>query len=234
MDHAGALAAIDDSLDVRDVTVGQVHPDGYRVVEVRTARGTTLVRHYESPAATRGVVWVGGIGGGFDSPGAELYPRLAEQLVGQRVQSARVRFRDPGDLEESRHDCLAGLWFLRQRGCDSLAAAGHSFGGAVVVQAAVADPTVRTVVTLATQSHGADSIDRLAGRCSLLAVHGGQDQVLPDACSRQLVDTLGPTARLIVFDRAGHVLDEVADELQETVLMWLVRHLSEDGAAPAR
>lgn len=225
MDARRMLDGIDGALGVSGVDEGAPVGDGTRTVELHTARGPVELRSSDAPGATAGVVWVGGVGGGFDSPARGLYPAVASALVGERVASVRVRFRHPGDLEESVHDCLAGLWYLRQRGATRLAAVGHSFGGAVVVRAAAADPSVRTIITLATQSYGADAVVELTDRCSLLAVHGGRDDVLPDTCSRRLRESHGGFARLLIFDDAGHVLDEVADEVREVVSAWLFEEL---------
>lgn len=228
MEAEAALVTVEKRLDVSDVELGPQSEAGYQQVEVHTRQGTVEIRHYPAPGATRGVVWVGGVGGGFDSPGRDLYPTLAATLVGEAVSSARVRFRRPGVLEESLVDCLAGLWYLRGQGATRLAAVGHSFGGAVVIQAAAADPTVVTVATLATQAYGADAVTRLGRRCSLLAVHGSDDEILPADCSRRVHAGHSGDARLIVYEGAGHVLDEVAAELSDSVLAWLVEQLVDD------
>lgn len=229
MDRGRVSDRIDEALGVESAEVGEPEPDGRRVVALTTARGPVGLRHHPAGGSPLGVVWVGGVGGGFDSPGRGLYPLLGTALAGERVASAQVRFRQPGNLDECVHDCLAGLWYLRQQGATDLAAVGHSFGGAVVVRAALADPSVRTVVTLATQSYGTEGVSELAERCSLLAVHGAADEVLPDACSRTVRDAHGGHARLVVYPRAGHLLDGVADELSELVLMWLVEELGVGG-----
>jgi hypothetical protein len=47
-----------------------------------------------------------------------------------------VRFRHPTRLEESILDVLAGINYLQSEGMKVIALTGHSFGGAVVIQAA--------------------------------------------------------------------------------------------------
>jgi poly(3-hydroxyalkanoate) synthetase len=69
------------------------------------------------------------------------------------------------DLCESVLDVIEGIHFLEQQGIESIGFLGHSFGGAVVIQATTAavssSDTVRTVVTLTTQSYGAESVSRM-------------------------------------------------------------------------
>src|SRR4051794_21904500 len=93
---------------VEDLGVEQ----GYRRLLLKTERGPVELRFYESEGARSAVLFVGGVGGGFDSPASGLYPRLAEELAGQGVSALRVRFRQPVELAEAAHDVLAGLALL--------------------------------------------------------------------------------------------------------------------------
>lgn len=188
--------------------------------------GGVRVRHWPALGSDRAVVCVGGVGGGFDSPADGLYPWLGATVAGAGTGAVvQVAFRRAGDLDASVADCGGALRFLEERGATVLAVVGHSFGGAVAIQAAAGDEAVRTVVTLATQGYGTDAVVELGDRCSLLAVHGAHDEVLSDVCSRRVAAAHGGRSRLAVVD-AGHVLDEVADELREVVLAWLVAELA--------
>ena len=84
---------------------------GHPYVELRLADSDGLVEalDYVAAQATRGLVWVGGVGGGWDSPARDLYPRLAASLAGVGIRSAHVRFRAPGDLSACTADTLAGV-----------------------------------------------------------------------------------------------------------------------------
>lgn len=64
----------------------------------------------------------------------------------------------------------------------------------------------------------------LAPRCSVLIVHGDADTVLPATCSEHLHALAGEPKQLAVYP-AGHVLDEVADEVHELVVGWVRRTL---------
>lgn len=182
----------------------------------------------EGAATGAGVVMVGGVGGGWDSPARGLYPRLAAELADLGLHALRVRYRNSTDLDEAVFDVREGIRYLRASGVARIGLVGHSFGGAVVVRAAAAEPDVRTVVTLATQAHGVAPASGFDERCSLLAVHGAQDRVLPAACSVHLVETTGGPHQLIVLEGADHGLDERADDVHDEVLAWLTNELGLD------
>lgn len=188
----------------------------YQALQLVTTRGEIAVRYYPSPNPRFAALMVGGAGGGWDTPARDLYPRLAELLEPQHIGSLRVRFRDPHDLRESVHDVLAGLVYLEDQGVERVALVGHSFGGAVVIQAGVLSPTVASVVTLATQSYGTDNVDRLPPR-SLLLLHGGRDTVLPASASEAVFAHAREPKRLVIYPGAGHMLDEVADPVTDEV-----------------
>lgn len=178
--------------------------------------------------ATQGVIWVGGVGGGWDSPAQQLYPRLAQILLRSNIASLRVRYRQPTQLEMSVMDVLVGIRFLQDQGIESIALVGHSFGGAVVIQAAAETLAVKTVVALAPQSYGTEMVDELATRCSLLLMHGTADPVLSPACSEQIYEHALDPKQLIFYPDAGHSLDEVADEVETVLQQWMIEQLSQD------
>lgn len=188
---------------------------GREAVEARIA---------EAADARSAVIMVGGIGGGFDSPARGLYDRLTAELPEEGVTALRVRFRRPGDLAVATVDVLTGVAELARRGVARVALVGHSFGGAVVVRAAVRDERVRAVCTLSAQSYGTEEAADLAPR-PLLAVHGTRDPVLPAACSVDIARRTGPTARLELVAGAGHTFDAEADEVHDLVSAWLLAQL---------
>ena len=104
---------------------------------------------------------------------------------------------------------------------------GHSFGGAVVIQAAVqASDVVCTLVTLATQSYGAAHvISKLKHRTSALMIHGSDDKVLPAYCSEEVYQKAHDPKQIVLCEGAGHGLDEVSEEVYELVYDWLVNSL---------
>lgn len=203
------------------------HPvqDGYLPLNISTARGPVEARLFEAPEPLAGVVLVGGVGGGFDQPADGLYDRLGNSLSQEGIAVLRVRFRDPSVLAEAEHDVLAGCRVLLDLGVERLGLVGHSFGGAVVIRAAQWEPEATAVVTLATQSHGAEVVTRLQDRHVLL-IHGTDDRILPAACSEDVARLAGDQAEVILLDGAGHDLDSAAPKVLRQVHDWLVRYLS--------
>ncbi|WP_315786114.1 dienelactone hydrolase family protein [Fischerella sp. JS2] len=210
---------------VQGVEVEQQQEE-YYPVKLITSLGTIHCRYYSVPSSEKAVIWVGGIGGGWDTPARGLYPLLCQQLIKDGIASLRVRFRYPTQLTDSIMDVLAGISYLHEEGIKNFALVGHSFGGAVVIQAATQSPDVSTVVTLATQSYGTDVVSELATQCSLLLLHGTADQVLPPYCSQSVYQLALQPKRLILYPNAGHGLDEVADEVTQVVRDWIVDQLN--------
>ena len=199
----------------------------YEAVAVATNCGDVACRYRRTPEARAAALFVGGVGGGWDTPANGLYLRLAEDLSRAGIASLRVRFRHPTLLDEAVFDVLAGVAYLVDDAVERVALVGHSFGGAVVIQAGVLAEAVRTVVALSTQSYGADAARLLAPRCSLLLAHGKADTVLPPWCAEYVHEIAREPKRLVLYDDAGHGLEEVAEPVRELVRTWIVEKLSE-------
>ena len=202
--------------------------DGFREIALLTSRGRIDCHYYPSqtPQRSLGAVWVGGAGGGWDTPARSLFPRLCRQLAVEGIASLRPRYRLPNQLDECTLDVLAGLDLLQGTGVTGAALVGHSFGGAVAMRAAAASPIVRTVVALAAQSHGTDAAAGLGPRCSLLLIHGGADRVVPPYSSEYVHRMASEPKRLVLLPGAGHSLDEAADEVERLVREWILRELT--------
>jgi hypothetical protein len=210
---------------VREVDVG-TPKQGYQPIRLVTSRGDIACHHYPVVEARRGAVWIGGVGGDWDTPAGELYPQLCRELQQEGIASLRVRYRYSTQLEDSTLDVLTGLSYLQDQGIDKIALTGHSFGGAVAIRAAAQWQAVRTVVTLATQSHGTELAPRLATRCSLLLLHGTDDPILPPSCSQSVYQRALEPKRLILYPGAAHGLDEVAGEVRQVVRDWIIEQLN--------
>src|SRR5579863_4335156 len=116
-----------------------VDPDdeiaGARKLTLRTTRGPIAILMHAAAPPSRAIVCVSGAIGGFDGP-ATLYARLGLELPPKGVAVARVNYRAPNDFDECLLDTLAALNFLKGTGYPRAAIIGHSFGGAVAINAA--------------------------------------------------------------------------------------------------
>jgi pimeloyl-ACP methyl ester carboxylesterase len=206
---------------VRDIRMEPLQ-DQFQAVRLTTADGNVDCRYYRAQGATRACVWVPGDIGGWHSPARALYMRAISALLGDGMSSLQVLYRHPGDLWECARDVAGAIEFIQKEGVTAAALIGHSFGGAVVIQAAAQSDVVRTVVALSSQSYGAVApASRLAPSCSILLVHGMEDEVLPPTCSRQIYQAARQPRRLVVVNGARHGLDEAADEITTIVLDWI-------------
>jgi pimeloyl-ACP methyl ester carboxylesterase len=201
-------------------------------VALRTTRGIVEARLYGPPGSHAGIIWVGGVGGDFDTPARGLYPDLAARLGAAGITSLWVRFRDLRRVEEAVHDVVVGTQYLTALGIERLILVGHSFGGAVVIRAAAIAETVVAVVALSPQAYGAEPAALLGQRVAVLLVHGLEDEVLDPGCARMIERNLSGRKRLVLLPGAGHILDEAAMEVRREVEDWI---LAESGtlARPA-
>jgi pimeloyl-ACP methyl ester carboxylesterase len=215
---------------IDDVEVGQTTKDDtYRSITLVTSRQDSVdCRYYYTEGAKKAVIWVGGIGGGWDTPAKWMYPQLCQKLVNnERISSLRIRYRYPRDLDESLTDVIAGIKSLEHDGIQSVGLVGHSFGGAVVIEAAAAVPNiVMTVVTLSTQSYRAmEAVSKLRKGCSILLIHGTDDDVLWPSCSSSVYNKANILKKIILYEGAKHGLEEAAEQVHQVVFQWLIEHL---------
>ncbi len=206
---------------IDDIRVNGISPEGYVELILGTNRGDVSCQYYHTPGEKKAVIFVGSVLGGFDSPANELYPQLCESLQDQNISSLRVQYRYPDDLVESSLDVLAGITFLERFGITDIGLIGHSFGGAVVIQAAAAAPDiVRTVATLATETDGADAV-ALLENTSLLLIHGTEDEVLPLFSSEYVHELAPANKQLLLMEGADHNFDNAGDDLHHVLSSWL-------------
>lgn len=182
-------------------------------MEVITADGIiTCLRHGLDAGEEAAVVYLGGALGGLSGPAHGLYHTLARSLGG-----VRLHYRKPGRLEDCLMDVLLLQHLLGRRGVERLVLVGHSFGGAVAIGAGVFLRTATAgVVAMSTQVPGTEQVERLAGT-PLLLVHGDDDGVLPDLCSRNVYERAGDPKQLVILEGEGHLLDGAADRLVDLI-----------------
>ena len=208
------------ALAVQEVEVAS----GLRHLELYTMGGLLTVLWHGDPSAEEAVIACGGAMGSLLGPAEGLYHDLGLALADQGIGMLRVGYRRPNDLAACVHDLAAVADLASRQGARRFVAMGHSFGGAVVIQLAIALPSlVAGVVTLATQSAGCEQADRLA--CPLLLFHGDRDELLPPATS-EMVRMVAGRGELVVLAGSGHLLSEAASELRERLRVWVPETLA--------
>lgn len=206
--------------------------DGTRQAEFYTMRGLLRVFWSGPEDAETVAIAVGGAMGGVLGPAKSLYHDLAMLLPGLGIGMMRVDYRKPGDLERCLIDVAAAAELAGNAGARRYAFLGHSFGGAVAIQAAamLREHTVATV-TFATQSAGCEAAPLLAGT-PLLLLHGDSDAILGPENS-VMVQAMAGGGDLEVFPGADHLLVEAATEIRDKLESWLMPKLLErDSGSP--
>jgi uncharacterized protein len=192
---------------------------GARKLCLHTTRGDIPIVLHAGESASRAVLCVGGAIGGFDGP-AMLYPRLGQVAPHKGFTIARMNYRQPNEFDECVLDTLGAVTFLNGTGHERVALIGHSFGGAVVINAGTLSRIVTTVVAVSSQLAGAQVIAELAPK-PLLLIHGTADSILPDECSRILYGRAGEPKMLKLFEGADHRLSRCGNELFTLVHGWI-------------
>jgi pimeloyl-ACP methyl ester carboxylesterase len=215
------------SLELRAVD-REPFEDGIERVGIQTDQGTIECRYHVSQSGDAAVLWVFGAGGGLGGPAGGLYIRLAGYLQSDGVASLRLDYRIPGQLNPCVLDVLAGINFLESEQRRQIVLVGHSFGGAVVINAAALSPSVIAVAALSSQTLGAGAVAELSPR-PVLFMHGEADEVLPAQCSRDLYDRAGEPRQLVLYPGCRHGLDECRNDVDHDLMRWFREMLALNG-----
>jgi predicted alpha/beta hydrolase family esterase len=198
-------------------------------LEIYTSQGLLSLLWHGAADLENAVVCVGGAMGGMLGPDGGLFHQLGRVLPSMGIGLVRVSYRQPNDLPMCVHDTVATMELLARHGARRFITMGHSFGGAVAIQAAahLDRPSVPGIVTFATQSAGCEVAERLGDR-NLLLFHGTNDQILPAQAS-EMVRFLAETGELVLLPGADHLLHPAGEEIRTR----LESHLPEVFAACA-
>ena len=198
-----------------EITPGLAH------LEIYTMRGLLTVLWHGARDAHDVVLTCGGGMGGVLGPADGVYHRLGVELAEQHgIATMRVGYRKPNDLSRCVHDVAAAADLASRSGARGFVVVGHSFGGAVAVQAgAVLGDHCRGVVTLSTQSAGCENAAEL-GDTPLLLLHGTDDELLPAETSA-VVQMLAGHGEVVLLPGNGHLLSQSAAEVAERLLSWI-------------
>ncbi len=226
--------------------VGLLGVDEYRIPntnithkEIHTQHGCIITLWHEAvndkntPTAAKPeaentqsyVMAMGGANGGLLGPSGGLYHELAVSLAQAGAAFVRVHYRKPGRLEDCLLDVASVVDLAARSGGQKFVFIGHSFGGAVAIQAGVTLANFTSgVVTLATQSAGCEAAGRL-GETPLLLVHGGKDEILDPQNSQLVASMATENAEVVIYPQAKHGLVECREELKALlefkILGWL-------------
>lgn len=195
------------------------HGDGVFAVRVGLA-GEAVAGRLHRTSGDTAILWVFGSGGGLGGPAGGVYDRLAEVLRPEGISSLELDYRRPGRLADCVEDVLAGIKELKRRGKSRIVLVGHSFGGAVVINAAAECPEVIAVAALSSQTAGTSRVGEVSPR-PILFGHGEADEILPDRCSRDLYARAKEPKQLILYPGCRHGLDQCREALDRDLLAWL-------------
>lgn len=215
LDMLGALARSDADLD-----------ESSRLIEIYTMEGLLQVWWFGVPGATDVALMCGGAMGGVLGPGRSLYFELGRQLAADGRAAMAVSYRRPGDLANCVLDVCAAADLAMRNGAERFVILGHSFGGAVAVQAACTfTAAVAGVITLATQSAGCEAAAQI-GSVPLLLLHGERDSILgPENSS--MVQALAGHGEVRTFPDTDHLMTEAADEIAALSHEWVLARFGE-------
>lgn len=191
-----------------------------RHIECYTLEGLLTFLWHGDPGAERVILACGGAMGGLLGPATGLYHELGELFAPEGVGTIRVGYRRPNDLVACVDDLCAAADLAHRNGARRFVVMGHSFGGAVAVNAGIRlRPMISGIVTFATQSAGCERAAALGDR-PLLLFHGDRDELLPPMAS-EAVRALAGTGEIVLLPGAGHLLSEAGDAMRARLRTWI-------------
>ena len=206
-----------------------INPD-LRHLELYTMRGLLTILWHGPVDATRVVLMAGGGMGGLLGPAGGLYHDLGVQFAAAGIATMRVGYRKPNDLVRCVHDVAAAADLASRAGGQRFVTVGHSFGGAVAVQAGmVLGQHCAGVVTLATQSAGCEDAAQLDDHVPVLLLHGDRDEILPPDTSAVVRMLIGH-GEFELIPGTGHLMSEAADHLRARLGAWIPEQLQPSSA----
>lgn len=203
-------------------------------VLVPSARGDISCLWHDAGSRPAAIL-VGGFNGGYDGPD-KMYPDLATMLGEQAISTLRLHYRVitmPGIVEECSFDVQAACaWLALEHDVQRIGLVGHSFGGAVVIDAAAGREDVKAVVALATQNAGTEAA-AFVSPAALLLLHGAADDRLPAVCSLDVYSRATQPKHIKVLEGASHSLRQARDEVLKLTNDWLLKYMTDadDGRA---
>jgi len=217
MDEPRSPLELLEALGVEEVEIAP----GLAHLEIYTMRGLLSVLWHGPRDATDVVLTCGGGMGGLLGPADGIYHSLGCELAAAHgIATMRVGYRKPNDMSRCVHDVAAAADLASRSGARGFVVVGHSFGGAVAVQAGIVlGAHCRGVVTLSTQSAGCEHASEL-GDTPLLLMHGTDDEILPAETSA-VVQMLAGHGEVVLLPGSGHLLTQAATEVHDRLSEWI-------------
>ncbi|MDQ5964834.1 MAG: hypothetical protein QG625_989 [Cyanobacteriota bacterium erpe_2018_sw_39hr_WHONDRS-SW48-000098_B_bin.30] len=200
------------------------------LVTIQTKRGPISMHYYPGKDASTGLVVVGGIGTGFDSPAAGLYERLGNDLTASGVSTVHLCFRQIDPFPDTVHDVRAAVKWLNQLGLKKVIAIGHSLGGASVISAASYEPSVIGIATLCSQPYGANRVHTMTDK--RLFIGAGLFDVVEPPCWSSSIYREARCDKQLHYYPAIHTLDSSGDAVYKDLNKWIIDQCTEK--QPAR
>ena len=172
------------------------------------------------------VLFIGGADGGFMGP-SDIYETLSELFIPLQIGVLRVDYRIhqfPNDVEQGVYDTKQAAKWLVSQGYEKILIVGHSFGGAVAIEAAAQNTNIRGVIGLASQTAGAMNIASLVDTPVLL-IHGDADTRLPVTCSIMLYEMTSTPCQLAILESGTHSLRQVSKEATGLIFDFVKHHI---------
>lgn len=218
-----------DQLDILAIQSVEIDAD-LEHLEIYTRHGLITLLWHGADSLGDVVICLGGAMGGLLGPDGGLFHQLGRLLPIKGIGVIRVSYRRPNDMSMCVHDALAAMELAARHGARRFIPMGHSFGGAVAVQAAahLDAESVPGLVTFSTQSAGCEPIEGLTDR-DLLYFHGTDDHILPFQASQMVQMLAGGGGELVLLEGADHGLRPKGAE----ILARLLEHVPAVFAATA-
>jgi dienelactone hydrolase len=115
---------------------------------------------------------------------------------------------------------MVGLTVLESLGKARIVLVGHFFGCALVIDVGAIGDAVITMAALGSQTAGTAAVKRLSPK-SVLSIHGSDDEILPDACSRDLHARVGEPKEVILYPGCRHGLYQCREALDRDLMRCL-------------
>ncbi len=191
--------------------------------ELYTSKGIIvyLCQGPEKPRAS--LILAGGQMGGIGGP-AGIFHDIGYVLAQVGIATVRFHPRKPGDVVACAIDMLLMARLELENNVPGVVLGGHSFGSAIVVQAARALDVgeLDGLAFLAPQTAGTQGADEIVEVPSLF-VHGASDGILPSDCSEDLASRIAGDPELHIIDGLGHLMVEKPAEVRDLVTNFVVR-----------